>query len=247
MTTNRIIIVLLSLAVLMQGASLYRQYHPSQQKAIARENPVRDAPKGTIMDTKGLPRKGAADAKVALVEFSDYECPFCSRYETGAANDLEKEFVQTGKLMLAFANNPLPIHSNAKLLAIAAICAGYQGKYWEMHDKLFTLGPKASDELSNVIETLSMDTKQFQQCTDKNPEPAKQIGRDMKKAQEFELTGTPSFAIGHVNSEGQVNIEKFIVGSQPLARFQETIKAVLAEPVGLSAPPSPAVDVMARN
>jgi protein-disulfide isomerase len=232
MATNRLIVILIALTVIMQGALLYRQYHGSGvAPSPKREPPVKDAPKGLALDLTHLPSKGSPTAKVILVEFSDYQCPFCARYATGVGKDVEKEFVQTGKVKLVFVNNPLPSHPNAKSLATAAICAGDQGHYWEMHDSLFSVTPKTPEDLMEITQKLLLDSEKFQQCTGKSPEPARVIDRDLKKSKEFQVTGTPSFAIGQVSSQGQVSFKKLIFGAQPIEVFKKTIEDVLAEPV----------------
>src|SRR5262249_48884223 len=143
MMANRllaVLIVLVAITGVMQGIALYQQQRRVVVSTRTTAQPVRDAPAGTTIDTVGLPSEGSKQAKVALVEFSDYECPFCSRYSTGAGTELRTEYVKTGKLVHVFVNNPLPVHPAATLLATSAICAGAQGRYWEMHDLLFSEG-----------------------------------------------------------------------------------------------------------
>ncbi len=81
--------------------------------------------------------KGKKDAPVTIVEFTDYQCPFCSRYVNEAYPEIIKNYVDKGKVRYILRNLPLPFHKYSKEAAIAAYCAGKQGKYWEMHDKLF--------------------------------------------------------------------------------------------------------------
>src|SRR5581483_2482422 len=85
-------------------------------------------------DVGDAPVKGPRDAPVTLLEFSDFQCPFCGRVGP-TLKQLEDEY--KGKLRIAFKNRPLPFHQNAQLAAEAALAAGDQGKFWEMHDKLF--------------------------------------------------------------------------------------------------------------
>src|SRR6185295_15547740 len=115
---NRITVVLLTLTVLLQGVILYRQGGRTPPK---RES-VLDAPKGTPLQLNRWPSEGNEQAKVVLIEFSDYECPFCARHATSVAGELKREFIDTGNLRHVFVNLPLPNHKNATPLATAAVC-----------------------------------------------------------------------------------------------------------------------------
>ena len=103
----------------------------------ARAAPSRPAFKPTEVTIEGAPVLGAADAIVTLVEFSDYDCPFCRRHKDRVMPDLVKNFVDTGKLKYVMREFPLAMHPNAKGAAQAALCAGDQDQYWQMHDKMF--------------------------------------------------------------------------------------------------------------
>lgn len=228
MRTNKIVVVLLALTIGMQIVIFYRQSRgPSVGQARQQPPPVRDADRGTVIELRGLPTQGSSRARVALIEFSDYECPYCARYSTTVLKDIRKEFVESGKLQYAFANNPLPIHGNARSLAIAALCAGQQDRYWEMHDKLFETTPKSKDAVREIAAGLGIDMKSFGECSDQSAASEKRIDGDIAKARTFQLLGTPGFAIGIVDSRGQVQIQKFVMGAQPLEVFQSAIKEVL--------------------
>jgi protein-disulfide isomerase len=226
--TNRIVIALVAMTLMIQGVILYRQSWGSAPTG-PRQQPTKDAPKGAVMDLAGLPVKGSSSAKVILVEFSDYECPFCSRHATGVGQELEKEFIATGKVRKAFANNPLPMHLNAKLLATAAICAGRQNRYWEMHDALFSKKPTTKDGVQALLSDLAVDPAAFQKCVDTDVEVGQEIARDTQKAKEFQLSGTPSFGIGRVDSQGHITIDKFVNGAQPIGVFEKAIGEVLSK------------------
>lgn len=180
------------------------------------------------MEVAGLPTEGDDTAKVVLIEFSDYECPFCARHATGVGRKLNEEFVASGKARHVFSNLPLPIHKNAKLFAIAAICAGEQEHYWQMHDMLFDEKPKGKDELLPIVQKLGLDSTRFEQCLDHGASAQERINLDLKQADQFKLTGTPSFAIGRVDSSGKVVIQKFIIGALPIETFEKTINDVLS-------------------
>jgi protein-disulfide isomerase len=127
--TSRLILVLLTLTALMQVSIMYRQ--GGRTDPAVRE-PVRIAPEGAVVELVDMPVEGSKEASVVLIEFSDYECPFCQRHATGVGQELRGKYVTTGSIRYAFANNPLPMHQNARFMAAAAICAGQQEYYWQM-------------------------------------------------------------------------------------------------------------------
>ena len=237
MNTNRVLLVLVSLTVAMQGTLVYQQYRrsarSSQTQVAPAETPaVQNAQQDISIDLTPLPIKGRKDARVVLVEFSDYQCPFCARHTATVEPDLETQFVASGKIRYAFANNPLPFHLNAKPLATAAICAGDQGNYWEMHDRLFAKQPKTMDEVESIVQSLKLDVAQFKRCRDSSPEPDKRIDSDRQKAQELRMNFTPGFAIGIADNAGRLSVKKLISGAQPIEVFSRTLNELLAENEG---------------
>ncbi len=123
---------------------------------------------------------------------------------------------------------PLAMHKNAFKAAEAANCAGDQGKFWEMHDKLFA-NQKAlgSDDLVKHAEALGLDMKKFKECLD-NGKHAEQIKKDMAEGQKAGITGTPAFLLGFIGSDGKVKATKKIVGAQPYAAFKAAIDEMLS-------------------
>jgi protein-disulfide isomerase len=224
---NRLVMPLLMLTVIMQGALLYKQYFHSAQPAAS--DGVRNAPSNAVLDLADTPTKGNKEAKVVLVEFSDYECPFCQRHANTVGKQLDETFVSTGKVRYVFVNNPLSIHSNAKLLATAAICAGKQDYYWQMHDDLFATKPKAKPEIMEIAQMLGLNADVFSECLDASSDAERTIARDIKVSQDFSLTGTPAFAVGQLGSDGRVHVEKFIVGAMPFDIFEKALNKVLTE------------------
>jgi protein-disulfide isomerase len=163
----------------------------------------------------GLPVQGSPSSRVAIVEFSDYECPYCARHAKSVFIEVKEQFVETGKVRYLFANNPLKIHQNAEVLAAAAICAGQQDHYWSMHDALFELMPRSIAEILALASRLNLNEARLQQCIDNDPAPRVRIEQDMQNAQALSLGSTPAFAIGHVISD-RIKIAKLIIGAQPL-------------------------------
>ena len=174
------------------------------------------------------PWKGGASARVALIEFSDYQCPFCARYVRDVLPQIEADYVATGKIRYVFRDLPLKIHKNAFKAAEAAHCAGEQGKFWEMHDAMFRAQTAlAPDQLPGHASTLGLDEARFRQCLAGGAFAAG-IDRDMADAGAAGITGTPTFLVGVVQPGGRVKVTRKLVGAKPYAEFKAALDAALA-------------------
>ncbi len=161
--------------------------------------------------------KGSANAPVTIVEFSDYECPYCRRFATETLPQIILKYVDTGKAKLIFRDFPLSFHQNAQKAAEAAECAGDQGKYYEMHDKLFGNGVAGGvGAFKQYAIELGLDTSEFSQCLDSG-KAAAEISRDFNDGQNLGVTGTPAFFIN----------DKVVVGAQPFSVFEQIIEQEL--------------------
>jgi protein-disulfide isomerase len=169
-----------------------------------------EPPRLTIA-TGDNPAKGPADAPVTIVEFSDFQCPFCSRV-TPTLKKLEETYA--GKLRIVFRDLPLTqIHPQAALAAEAAGCANDQGKFWEMHDKLFANQSKLqSADLKQHATELGLDASAFNTCLDSGKHKA-EWQKDSEEGQRYGLTGTPAFFVNG----------RLLVGAQPYEAFSQVI------------------------
>jgi protein-disulfide isomerase len=177
------------------------------------------------------PFKGAGTAKVAVIEFSDYQCPFCSRYTKDVLPQIRTEYIDTGKIKYVFRDMPLSFHKQAFKAAEAAHCAGAQGKFWEMHDTLFeNQSALAPEQLATLAKTVGVDDAQFQQCLDSGKFAA-DINKDIADAGAAGITGTPTFLVGVIQpGDGRVKVVKKLVGAKPYAEFKAAIEGLLATP-----------------
>ncbi|MGZ3458647.1 MAG: DsbA family protein [Archangium sp.] len=152
------------------------------------------------------PVKGPKNAPVTIVAFSDFECPFCGR---AAPTLLQLENEYKGKVRVAFKNSPLPFHQNAKPAAMAALAANEQGKFWEMHDKLFA-NQRALDRasLERYAQELKLDMGKFKAALDNNKFEA-QIAADSAEGSRAGVNGTPTFFINGRSLVGALPIESF--------------------------------------
>ncbi len=163
------------------------------------------------------PAKGPEAAPITIVEFSDFQCPYCARAESTVKDLLELEKYK-GKLRLVYRDYPLPSHNLAPKAAEAAHCAGDQGKYWEMHGKLFATTPKLEvTDLKAYARELSLDAGRFDKCLDSG-EKAKVVTDHAKAGEDAGVRGTPAFFING----------RLISGAQPLSAFTAIIDAELA-------------------
>jgi protein-disulfide isomerase len=142
---------------------------------------------------------------------------------------MEKEYISTGKVKYVFLDFPLPFHKQASKAAEAAHCAGEQGKYWEMHDKIFA-NQKAMEpkDLSEYAKAIGTDVSKFQQCLDSG-KYAEAIKKDIAEGQKAGVTGAPSFFLGYADpaKPGTVKATKMLKGAQPYAKFKEAIDSLL--------------------
>jgi protein-disulfide isomerase len=172
------------------------------------------------------PVMGSSEALVAIVEFSDYQCPFCFRFHSQSFANLKKNYIDTGKVKYAFRDFPLDFHAEGKKAAIAANCAGKQKAFWEMQHALFNnqrrLGPDLYKELS---KNLGLDTNAFNSCLE-DPLQEKEVNANLAYGISLGVKGTPNFFVGRVDGKQIVDVKQ-ISGAQPLAVFEQTIDSFL--------------------
>ena len=162
--------------------------------------------------------RGDPDAPITIIEFSDYECPFCARFYSETLGLLEQNYIDTGKVNLVYRDFPLSFHPSAQKAAEAAECAGEQGEYYEMHDMLFESGVAGGvAQFKQYAATLGLDTGAFNSCLDSGAMEA-EVQKDMADGSAAGVSGTPSFVI---NGE-------LLVGAQPFAAFKQVIDRQLA-------------------
>ncbi|RME53646.1 DsbA family protein [Candidatus Woesearchaeota archaeon] len=195
----------------------------TQVQAPPTQTPPTQPQPGGEVDLKALmdddPVKGNPDAPVTIVEFSDYQCPFCGRHFQQTYPQLVKDYIDTGKVKLVYRDFPLSFHPEAQKAAEAAECAGEQGKYWEMHDKLFQ--NQQSLGVANYkkwARELGLDGSKFDTCLDSG-KMANEVKKDMADGQAAGVRGTPSFFING----------RPVRGAQPFSVFQGIIEDELAK------------------
>jgi protein-disulfide isomerase len=173
-------------------------------------------PPRVVVGEANNPSKGPAGAPVTVVEFSDFQCPFCARV-TPTLKKLEEAYA--GKIRIVFRDLPLlSIHKNAAVAAEAAACANEQGKFWDMHDRLFANQAKlTAPELKEHAAALGLDTAAFNTCLDSGKYTA-EWRKDSEEANRLGLSGTPAFFING----------RLLSGAQPYEAFAQVIDEELA-------------------
>ncbi len=164
------------------------------------------------------PVMGDEDADVTIIEFSDYQCPFCEKFYSQTLPQLKKDYIDTGKVKLVYRDYPLPFHPFAEKAAEAANCAGEQGKYFAMHDKIFANQATLNEENLKVWgASIGLDANKFNSCLDSG-KMAAEIAKDLADGNAAGVSGTPSFFVNG----------KILVGAQPFAAFKTVIDQELA-------------------
>ena len=175
---------------------------------------------------EAVPSRGSIDAELVVVEFSDYQCPFCKRFADSVLAQLSANYVDTGRVRYVFMDFPLSIHPQAQKAAEAAHCSGDQGKYWEMHDLLFAnqraLHP---EDLVTYATRLGLESERFESCFS-NGNYAQVVSDRMQTGLDAGLSATPSFVIGTMTASGSVR-GRVVLGAQPLEVFQTVIEDAL--------------------
>ena len=200
----------------------------AQQAAAPQAVPTEDlTPKKVSIDDD--PVLGDKNAKVTLIDFTDYECPFCKRYFDDTFSQIKKDYIDTGKIKYIVRDLPLSFHANAHKEAQAAECARDQGgdsAYYKYHDEIFKKTTSngtglALTELSVIANNLGLDGATLQTCLDSDKFKA-EVDKDLADAASVGATGTPTFFIGESAADGVITGTK-IVGALPYSAFQAEI------------------------
>jgi protein-disulfide isomerase len=156
------------------------------------------------VDSKG-PSKGSADGVVTIIEFSDFQCPYCKRVITTLEQVLQ---AYQGKIRLVFKHAPLPGHPEAYKAAQASVCAAEQDRFWEYHDRLFNSSDFSAKTLKRIADELNLNRNRFEACFDSESSRAV-VARDLQEAKKIGVQGTPTFVINGRLYRGALSFEAF--------------------------------------
>jgi protein-disulfide isomerase len=183
-----------------------------------------------VVSIGAAPFKGEATATVTLIEFSDYQCPFCGRHYKQVMPKIVSDYVDTGKLKYVMFEHPISsLHDNAYNASLAALCAGDQGKYWEMHNIMFDNQKELEvDKLKSYAVTIGLNAAEFNTCLD-TKKYEKQVNSDLAIADGLGVEGTPGFAIGLTDPKdpSKATLSAYIKGAQAFDKFKANIDQLL--------------------
>jgi protein-disulfide isomerase len=180
------------------------------------------------VDIAGAPAKGSASAPVTLVEISDYHCPFCRRHVQQTQPQIYSDYVDTGKVRHVFIHYPIDqLHPEAYKSHEAASCAADQGKFWELHAKLFEAPARTEEQIAGVAFAVGLDVNALKACMSSG-KYRNAVRESVQKMQELGVTGTPMFLVGKTPSgSAPFKAMSSINGAQPFPAFKKAIDAAL--------------------
>jgi protein-disulfide isomerase len=219
-------------AILQELRQIHQLLERQQQGNAVRSG----APAAPALDEKltlSLPANsysiGRQDAPLTLVEFTDYQCPFCRQFHITTFNELKKNYIDTGKLRYTSLDFPLDMHENARRAAVAAHCAGDQGQFWELRNVMIVNANRLKlENLLTYATDLKLDVDKFRTCVELDKYRA-EVDQQLAEGQAIGVSATPSFVLGRSGTDKIDGIR--LVGAMPYSVFDEKIKELLAKAV----------------
>ena len=174
------------------------------------------------VSTEGAYAIGSKDAPLTMVEFTDFQCPFCQRFHVSTFADLKRNYIDTGKLRFVSRDLPLDFHPNAMQAANAGRCAGEQGQFWAMRDRMNSNPDKLDiNNLVSYAQDLKLNVAAFRGCVE-SQKYKDAIQADANTAQQIGANGTPSFVLGKTTADGVDG--ELIIGAMPYQVFDQKLK-----------------------
>jgi protein-disulfide isomerase len=203
-----------------------RQIRQLLQQQTARNAPPPEPPvQRATLKLDGLPMLGVKTAPITIVEYTDYQCPFCQRFHVTTFAELKKNYIDTGKVRFFSKDMPLDFHPNAMRAAQAARCANEQGKYWQLRD---VMGANPNnldmDSIARFAGDLKMDADALRACVASDKYKSV-VQNDMVEAMKIGATGTPTFVVGRTTAEGVDG--ELMVGALPYQMFDEKLRTLV--------------------
>jgi len=205
------------------GVANERGNQPNQPGGALREVqsspgfPQQEQPSRINVSIDDDPIKGPENAPVTIIEFSDFQCPFCGRFFEQTLPLIEENYIRTGKVRLVFRDFPLSFNQYAQKAAEASECADEQGKFWEYHAKLFeNQNALDIDSLKQYARDLGLDITRFNECLDSG-KMTQEVQKDFNDGLQYGVGGTPTFFINGIK----------LIGAQPYSAFERLIEQEL--------------------
>jgi protein-disulfide isomerase len=209
---------------ILQELRQIRQLLEKQAKPAGAQE---EAPtRAKIADLSGVPMLGSKSAPITIVEYTDYQCQYCQHFHVTTFTELKKAYIDTGKVRFFSKDLPLDFHSNAMRAAMAARCAGEQGKFWELRD---TMGANPNSlDIEHIVgfaADLKMDTGALRACID-GGKYKERVQGDVLEAMRIGANGTPTFIVG--KSAGNGVEGELMAGAMPFQMFDLKLKELQA-------------------
>lgn len=209
-------------ALLKRQISLMRrllQLTNSQRKTVFRS-------RASVVRFGTNPVLGDANATLALIEFSDYFCPYCRRFHNNTFELIKKNYIDKGKLLYIYRDYPRGMAEKAIEAAIAVNCAGNQGAYWKMQKILYRHSPEINRVFyKSTAKALGLDGQKYEVCLNSDQQRS-DVKRDYDYGTSLGIRGTPTFYVGRVKGN-KITATTTIVGAQPYSKFSQTIERLL--------------------
>ncbi|HEV3241343.1 MAG TPA: DsbA family protein [Casimicrobiaceae bacterium] len=241
---RRPLITLLAIAVLLAGATAARADGITSQQAQEMINELKQI-RQVLEKMQGPQQAPAQDDKVSyrlspggfsmgdpkaplvMVEYTDFQCPYCQQFHNTAFAQIKSNYIDTGKLRFVSRDFPLDFHENARRAATAGRCAAEQGKFWEMrHIMIANAASLSADNLATYAASTNMSVPKFKSCLEADKFKA-QIDQDIAEGSIAGVQGTPSFVVGRIEDDKLEGVR--IVGSLPYASFDAKIQEMLEQ------------------
>lgn len=215
-----------------RGTLFGRSFAPTPAAADRTPPPLPTDP----VTLDGAILRGSDQAPIAVIEYSEFSCPFCGKFVRETWPEINERYVSAGKVRWAFRHFPLEsIHPDAFKAAEAAQCAAAEGKFWDMHRLLFSSAGKfPTESLFDFAGQLNLGRDRFRTCM--AGETAGKIRQDMAGGLALGVRGTPAFLVGAVQEDGRVKLMHRIAGAAPLAKFEAVLEDVLAKATAANRP-----------
>ena len=207
---------------ILQELRQIRQLLEKQARPAAAAPQEEPPTRAKITDLSGVSMLGKKDAPITIVEYTDYQCPYCQRFHVASFPEIKRNYIDTGKVRFFSKDLPLDFHPNAMRAAISARCAAEQNKFWELRDVMGQNPDKLDmDHIAGFADALKMDSKALRACVDSG-KYKEQVQTDVLEAMKIGAKGTPTFVVG--KSVGNGVDGDLVLGALPYQEFDKRLK-----------------------